>query len=303
MGCKKPHPILLYIDEGFMIIPNIAGYGATNGVYGGPKITSLTASGEVDTSQLNNNFEVDGYTFNNFERTVYDYILAKLGHPVVRVELTPFQLKTCIDEAITQLDYHAPQWMQQYAVFDASAGVNLYELPPMIINNINYVVYKKDLLAFNYIPGTLEFDFFLGFWSTNRFFSNLSIGDFYLTQQYLEMARRVLSADGTWEVVGNKYLQLHPVPQATPTPVIVEYRAMNSDTIHPAYRNWIQKYATACAKETLGRIRSKYQILPGPGGGSQLDGQVLLQESVADKEKLMEELTLAIEEPPMFSTG
>jgi hypothetical protein len=44
------------------------------------------------------------------------------------------------------------------------------------------------------------------------------------------------------------------------------------------------------AKEIIGRIRSKYQSLPGPGGGMQLDGQALLQEAREDREKWFENL-------------
>jgi hypothetical protein len=66
-----------------------------------------------------------------------------MGHPIVRVELTPYQVKTCIDEAITKLDYHSPYWARQFAVFDASAGVNLYSLPPWILHNLVNVFIKS----------------------------------------------------------------------------------------------------------------------------------------------------------------
>jgi hypothetical protein len=59
----------------------------------------------------------------------------------------------------------------------------------------------------------------------------------------------------------------------------------------------------ACAKGILGRIRGKYRTLPGPGGGAQLDGGVLVQESSQEKKELMEELRMEIEEGPMFIVG
>jgi hypothetical protein len=113
--------------------------------------------------------------------------------------------------------------------------------------------------------------------------------------------RKILSQEGSWEVINNRYLQIHPRPVKTQE-VILEYRAIDSDTIHPAYRNWIQKYALAIAKGILGEIRSKYAMLPSPGGGAQLNGQVLKQESVQEMEKLEEQLILEIEEPPVFTT-
>jgi len=281
--------------------PNIAQYGTTYGKYGGKQITSFVESSDIDVDALNKNLIIDNVEFNKFDETIRDYVRAQLGFPVVRVELTEFQLKTCIDEAVTKLDYHAPTWALQYAVFDASAGISLYELPAYMMNNLSYVIYQKDLLAFQFSKGSLEFDFFLGFWQNNRFFQNMNVGDYLLVQQYMEMIRKVLSRDGSFDVINGRYLQLHPEPPSTPTPVIVEYRAIDSNTILPAFRNWVQRYALACAKSVLGRIRGKYQSIPGPGKGATLDGKDLLQEAAKEKEALMKELLMEIEEPPLFS--
>lgn len=283
--------------------PIITSYGSSYGRYGGQKLTDYSLANDINQDKLNKNLEADGVQFNLFEQSINDYILAQLGHPIVAVELTPFQVKTCIDEAVSKLDYHAPQWASQYAVFDASSMENLYELPQFLANNISYVNYKKDILGLNYTPGSLAFDFTLAFFNTNRFFQGGGIGDFFLTQQYLEMTRRILSNEGGWNIVNGKYLQLYPGPTETPTPVIIEYRALDSNTIHHAYRNWIQRYATASAKGILGRIRGKYKTLPGPGGGAQMDGGVLVQESAEEKKQLMEELMLEIQEGPMFIVG
>lgn len=283
--------------------PLIASYGSSYGKYGGLKLNNYSPNSDINSEKLNKNLEVDGVQFNLFEQSINDYVLAQLGHPIVTVELTPFQVKTCIDEAISKLDYHTPQWSTQYAVFDASAGENNYELPQFIINNLTYVGYKKDILGLNYTPGSLAFDMTLAFFNTNRFFQGGGIGDFFLTQQYLKILRKVLSNEGGWNVINNKSIQLYPGPTETPTPVIVEYRALDSNTIHHAYRNWIQRYALACAKGVLGRIRGKYQILPGPGGGARMDGEGLLRESTEDKKALMEELMSEIEEGPMFTIG
>lgn len=283
--------------------PLIASYGSSYGKYGGLKLNNYYPNSDINSEKLNKNLEADGVQFNLFDQSVNDYILAQLGHPIVSVELTPFQIKTCIDESISKLDYHAPQWSTQYAVFDASAGENNYELPQFMINNLTYVGYKKDILGLNYTPGSLAFDMTLAFFNTNRFFQGGGIGDFFLTQQYLKILRKVLSNEGGWNIVNNKSVQLYPAPTETPTPVIVEYRALDSNTIHHAYRIWIQKYALACTKGILGRIRGKYQVLPGPGGGARMDGESLIRESSEDKKALVEELLSEIEERPMFTIG
>ena len=79
--------------------------------------------------------------------------------------------------------------------------------------------------------------------------------------------------------------------------VILEYRGINADSIHPAYRNWINRYALAVCQEILGESRSKYKVLPGPGGGAQLNGEALLSRAQQAKDQLMETLLSELEEP------
>ena len=85
--------------------PKIRSYGDTGATYGGQQISDSIPRGEIDHTNLNNNTLQNVQEFGPFEQTIRDYVLARLGHPVVRVELTPFQLKTCIDEAVTKLEY------------------------------------------------------------------------------------------------------------------------------------------------------------------------------------------------------
>ena len=282
--------------------PRLSVYGDSGASYEGRNITDGKALGDIDTSKLNRGTLADEVEFNNFEETINAYVLARLGFPVVRVELTPFQIKSCIDEATTQLSYHAPLWTRQFATFEASAGINLYELPQHVIDNLDYVVYKKTLLSIQSQAGTLEFDFFIKYFQDNFLFNNFAIGDFYLLQSHLEQIRKVLGQEGSWEVINNKYLQVYPTPVVTPQQVLVEYRAIDSNTIHPAYRNWIQKYTLALAKGILGEVRGKYASIPGPGGGASLNGAALIQQSEKDRMALEEQLRLEIEEPPGFTT-
>ena len=280
--------------------PKIKGYGDSFGSYGGRYITDTVAEGDIDLESLNKNVLIDGVEFSKFEETVKDFALSRLGHPVVRVELTPFQIKTCIDEAVTELSYHAPLWSRNYATFEASNGVGIYELPPHIANNFTYCLYKKGLMTSNFPAESFESDAFISYFTGYQQGLYSNIADFYLLQQSLETMRKVLGNEGAFEIVNNRYLQLYPVPSTAET-VIIEYRAINTNTINPAYLNWLQKYSLAVAKGVLGEIRSKYSSLPSPGGGAVLNGKELLVASEKEKEKLHEELRTAIEEPPTFS--
>tara|TARA_R110002051_G_scaffold163760_1_gene234978 strand:+ start:363 stop:1223 length:861 start_codon:yes stop_codon:yes gene_type:complete len=280
--------------------PETLNYGNSFGRSPTRVLSDYKPTGDINPDELNTTLEADGVEFNKFEQTINDFVLARLGHPVVRVELTPYQIKTCIDEAITKLEFHAPLWTLQFATFKATAGQNVYELPRYVLNNIEYVTYKKTLLTIQSQAGTLEFDFFIKYFQDNFLMSNFSVGDFYLLQQNLEMMRKVLSQEGSWNVVDNKFLQIYPMPVMNDT-VIVQYRSVNSETIQPAYRNFIQKYAVAVAKTVLGQVRGKYTNLPSPGGGATLNGAALIQEGTQEMTKLEEELRTELEEPPTFT--
>ena len=163
-------------------------------------------------------------------------------------------------------------------------------------------MYKKTLLSIQNQAGTLEFDFFIKYFQDNFLFQNFGVGDFYLLQQNLEMMRKILGQEGSFSVLDNQYIHIEPKPVVDGQTVILIYRGLNSDTLHPAYRNWIQLYSLACAKGALGQIRGKYQTVPSPGGGAKLNGDSLVKESQEEKEKLLQRLLDEFEEPARFST-
>lgn len=53
---------------------------------------------------------------------------------------------------------------------------------------------------------------------------------------------------------------------------------------------WIQEYALALCKSMLGQARSKFATVNSPQGGTQLNGTALIQEAVAEMEKLENDL-------------
>jgi hypothetical protein len=282
---------------GGAVVPNVKAYGSTYGSYNGIRLSDYDTPRE---ELLNDRLAKDSVEFNPFRRSVKDYILAKLGYPVVDVELDDFQIEICIDEAISKLEYHAPDWMTQYAVFETSAGNNVYELPQVIADNLNDVWYRRDFFKFGASPGSLEYDFAIMFFTNNGLFNNYNVSQYLLMQQYLKQVKNVLGQMSTWQLINNKYLHVWPVPENSTESVILEFRAFDPATIHHAYKNWVQKFSLCLAKEILGGIRGKYETLPGPGGGARLNGAALIAQAQEEKQMLLEELTTEIEGPPLF---
>ena len=119
-------------------------------------------------------------------------------------------------------------------------------------------------------------------------------------QQYLKQVKNVLGQMSTWQLVNNKYLHIWPVPETNDEAVLLEFRAFDPATIHHAYKSWLQRFTLVLCKEILSGIRGKYVNLPGPGGGTRLNGTELMQQATAEKKELIEELTTEIEPPPLF---
>lgn len=66
--------------------------------------------------------------------------------------------------------------------------------------------------------------------------------------------------------------------------------------INSVFRKWIFDYALAIAKETLGNIRSVYQTIPIPGAETTLNGSVLLDQALNEKDKLVEQLRATLDD-------
>ena len=261
---------------------------------------SAVTIGDIDYHNLNKRRFSEGVEMTEFYEGIKDFVLSRLGYPVIRVELTDHQVATAIDEAISKLDYHSPRWCTQMMTFEASAGINGYTLPPVVMNNLQYVVYKKTLLAVAQQQGTLEFDFFIKYFQDNFLFSDFAIGDYLVMVSHLEQIRKILSREGSFDVIDNRLIFLHPNPTELEE-VIVEFRALNSKTLHPYFLNWVQRYSLAIAKGILATVRGKYDLLPSPQGGARLNGALLAQESVQEQEKLIQELLTEMEEPPVIT--
>ena len=289
-----------------MPITSRTNYGNTFGEFSGTSnnIASINFNlGDIDYTVLNRRGFADGTELSEFYDIIRTFILARLGYPVVRVELADIQILTAIDEAITKLDFHAPDWCTHFMTFQTSAHINMYELPQVVLNNFQYAAYKKTLLSVARQEGQLEFDFFIKYFQENFLFNDFAVSDFLLMKMHLKQIRKILGRDGTFDVVGNKYLAIYPIPMGLgdQEEVVVQFKALNSDKLHPYFINWIQKYSLAVSKGILGEIRGKYRELPSPGGGAVLNGPQLIEESEKEKEQLIDELYNEIEEPPVWT--
>ncbi len=223
---------------------------------------------------------------------IKDYVLLMLGAPVVKVELNEQNLDGAVDLALQIFEDYAPREYFNYYVFNTTPGKSVYTLPPDV-GLVRNVFYKEQpSLTFNAsdLGGALPIEYYYPGGSYSSIQGGLMdpnqpiygrMGEWVLYKQYEQMYNRLSSQIGGWEWVGGLCnIKLYPIPCRC-NPVIVHYLQKKPDFVQVTQA--MQEGALAFAKIMLGRIRSKYKTIPGPQGGTQLDGDTLLQEGNQEK--------------------
>jgi hypothetical protein len=76
----------------------------------------------------------------------------------------------------------------------------------------------------------------------------------------------------------------------------VPYANITYNTINAPAKNWIFRYTLAVAKEMLASVRGKYSSVPIPGAEVTTNASELRSEAASEKQSLIEELKLMLEE-------
>jgi len=241
---------------------------------------------------------------------IKDYILHMLGAPVVKLELDAQNLDFCVDQAMKIFEDYAGREYFQYYVFDTVPGKSIYEMPPEvgIIRNVFYREVGNFAFQASDLGGAIPIEYFYPGGSYNSIQGGLidpvhpiwgRMGEWVLYKQYQQMYSRTASALGGWEFLGGfNSIKLYPAPFRIQK-VMVHYLQKNKDWGEVTQA--MQEGALTYAKEILGRIRSKYQNVPGAGGSVSMDGSTLLQEAREDRQKWFEDLIYKFGDLPYIS--
>lgn len=219
----------------------------------------------------------------NVREQLHDYILAKLGAPVIEIELDEQQLDIAIDEALDVWEDYAPREFYQYYTFITTPGKSVYTMPPEV-GHIRQIYYRATPeLAFQAtdLGGVIPMEYFYpGAVNAQGGMVNPlhpvwgQMGQWALYKQYETMYSRVSSNIGGWEWVGGRNnIKLYPIPCRAQT-VIVHYLQKCKDW--ECNYQAIREGALASAMMMVGEIRSKFQNIPGPSGGVVLNGADIL---------------------------
>jgi hypothetical protein len=221
---------------------------------------------------------------------IYDWVLKKLGYPLVQVEITEDQLEICVDDAVEEFT----EWViqdQAYMAYDLSTydSTSGFVLPSNVtsifaicenkagatggINTLFSVqnqMYNEGLFP-PFVAG--------GGWVT-----------YELSMQYIELVERMMSTKFHFEYnQRNKQMKLIPDPKIIN---ITGWIVFGCNIIRPDEQqygeSWVKRMTLAMAKQSIGQIRSKFDGTQLLGGGT--INKEIKQEGLAEADALRIEL-------------
>lgn len=219
-----------------------------------------------------------------------DWILTSLGAPLITVELHDQQLEQCINNALEIFtkwisfdeDYIAIN-LENYV---EDVGVTLPD------NVVDIMSLQDDLLPQGNVSqlfSTPNVMYNASIWPSFKGQSGWTT--FHVAQEMLNLTRYMCGKGFKFNYsCRTKILKLHPDPikeQMKDSSIVCGVRLMRPEN-QLLGESWVKRYALACAKELLGRIRTKFSGVQLLGGG-QIDVSVL-QEGISDQKDLIEEL-------------
>lgn len=224
------------------------------------------------------------------------WILRRLGAPLVKVELT--------DDDLTDAVEDASRW------FTAKKGYKDFVMAPLLANTVDYqlpdfidtviditftdtsisiqklvdpMALIDGLIPANVLGGGLGG---LGGWGNG----GGMLSAYAQTIQYLRLAREVLNGDYEWRQDG-RVLRVFPSTMNSGS-MLIEYKAskFTVEQLNERDHDLLKRWALADAREKLGTVRSKLASYFGATGGVNLDGVAQVTRAVQDKEDLDKEL-------------
>jgi hypothetical protein len=237
------------------------------------------------------------------------YILRRLGYPVVNVEVTDDQLEDIIYETLQkyfQFAYGGTQLRFGVIVptkdnqrefrlpFEVNSVLRVYDYTFMAMNtniqdpfSINYIV-ARDFLNFSFFKGDL-----LTWELVKEFIETLDIKYNVKIEFDFNPVTKILYFINTSTVKDKKYgIIYYEIPDID-DPEIEEYIYDN---------RWIKEYATELARYQWGVNLTKYEgtMLPN---GMQLNAEQIKQDALQTIEQLQNELIDTYQLPPDFFLG
>lgn len=248
-------------------------------------------------------------TLQEAKNEVFDYVRFSLGDGMIDIELDPVHYEQALNQSLIRFRQRSSNSVEEsYSFLELQQDTNVYTLPKEVISVRN--VYKRNIgsnsgTSSQYEP--FEAGFVNFYMIQSGRVGGLATYAFY--SMFLKEAAKMFGGflNFTFNTV-NKQLTIMRRPRADKETILVWTENYKPDLtiLQDTYSSpWIREYTLALCMRSLGQARGKFASLPGPGGGTQLNGTQLLTDSQAMIDRLELEITnfMSGETPAWFVIG
>ena len=222
-----------------------------------------------------------------------DYILRKIGAPVIQVNVSEEQIEDRVDEAVSfWRDYHYNGSQMVYLRHELTQNDvdNGYiKLPPNLLG-ISKVFDLNTSISASTGMFNVQYQFVL---NNLTDLTSYGITNYYMTMQHLEFLQEMLV--GKQMVRYNKhvnklYIDVAKSSLSVGRYIIIEaYDIIDPDEYADVWSDrWLQNYASVLVREQWGLNLTKFTNMQLVGG-VQFNGEQILQEARAEREKMEED--------------
>jgi hypothetical protein len=242
-------------------------------------------------------------SFNKKRAEITDYIRMRLGDGIVDVELDKEHYEMAINQSLIKYRQRAANSQEESYAFLKLYPETQEIILPSIVMDVR-AAYRRGIGSVSGTTASQFEPFASGYLNTYMLVAGRVGGllNYELFVDYQKLAMRMFGGylNFTFNKVTKKLTLIRKIPfvgsNADPNgfeDVLLHLYNYKPDSMllndYQAFP-WIQEYAYSFAKLIVGEAREKYASLPGPQGGTQLNGATLKGEAKAEMEKLEQEL-------------
>jgi hypothetical protein len=239
------------------------------------------------------------------KQELIEYVLRKLGEPVIKIDVTPDQLCDRFEEAY-----------QYFSEYHSDASFRTFIKHQVTAQNIidGYIPLTDDILSINQVftnkpEGVGEWSAEWQYWDKIH---TLGLGEmdltgYVLTKQYLAMIDQQINGLGN-RITYNRHLDRLFFDDAGAVVedqfiVLEVYQVLDKDVYNDIFNDiFFKRYLTELVKQQWGQNLSKWESVTFPGGMT-IDKASIIDSAREGLEKLETEIDLRYSAPPGMFIG
>jgi hypothetical protein len=235
----------------------------------------------------------------NTRATFKDYILRKLGSPVIQINVSDEQVEDRVDEAISfWRDYHYNGSQLVYLKHQLTADdvTNGYLTLPQNILGIQGIFPFSSSITTSTGMFNVTYQFVL---NNIQDMTSYNVQNYYMSMQHIEFMQEVLVGKPMIRYnkhVNKLFIDRSPGSLIEGQYIIIEaYDVVDGDTYSDVWNDrWLQNYATVLVKENWGANLTKFNNMQLVGGVS-FNGEQILQEAREERQRMEEEALTSLQ--------